>query len=116
MGMPSDFEAAYDLIRSGRARVHVDRVFPLAEAAAAHEHLEAGEQFGKVVLGFRASRSWVPNRDELRVVRHAVGRPRRIEGQLGLGRLDSRNRPRGVENPVRDHRAGRAAHGREAVE
>jgi zinc-binding alcohol dehydrogenase/oxidoreductase len=50
MGMPSDFEAAYDLIRSGRARVHVDRVFPLAEAAAAHEHLEAGEQFGKVVL------------------------------------------------------------------
>jgi zinc-binding alcohol dehydrogenase/oxidoreductase len=50
MGLPSDFEAAYDLIRSGRARVHVDRVFPLAEAAAAHEHLEAGGQFGKVVL------------------------------------------------------------------
>ena len=50
MGMPSDFESAYDLIRSGRARVHLDRVFPLAEAAAAHAHLEAGEQFGKVVL------------------------------------------------------------------
>ena len=50
MGMPSDFEAAYDLIRSGRARVHVDSVFPLAEAAKAHERLESGTQFGKVVL------------------------------------------------------------------
>jgi NADPH:quinone reductase-like Zn-dependent oxidoreductase len=50
MGMPSDFEAAYDLVRSGRARVHVDSVFPLAEAAKAHERLESGAQFGKVVL------------------------------------------------------------------
>jgi NADPH:quinone reductase-like Zn-dependent oxidoreductase len=50
MGMPSDFEAAYDLIRSGRARVHVDSVFPLAEAAQAHQRLESGAQFGKVVL------------------------------------------------------------------
>jgi NADPH:quinone reductase-like Zn-dependent oxidoreductase len=50
MGMPSDFEAAYELIRSGRARVHVDSVFPLAEAAKAHERLESGAQFGKIVL------------------------------------------------------------------
>jgi NADPH:quinone reductase-like Zn-dependent oxidoreductase len=50
MGMPSDFEAAYELIRAGRARVHVDSVFPLAEAARAHERLESGAQFGKVVL------------------------------------------------------------------
>ena len=50
MGMPSDFEAAYDLIRAGRARIHVDSVFPLAEAANAHERLESGAQFGKVVL------------------------------------------------------------------
>jgi NADPH:quinone reductase-like Zn-dependent oxidoreductase len=28
----------------------VDQVFPLREAAAAHEHLESGKQFGKVVL------------------------------------------------------------------
>jgi NADPH:quinone reductase-like Zn-dependent oxidoreductase len=28
----------------------VDRTFPLAECAAAHSYLEAGEQFGKVVL------------------------------------------------------------------
>ena len=50
MGLPSDFEAAYDLIQSGRARVHVDSVFPLADAAKAHQRLESGEQFGKVVL------------------------------------------------------------------
>jgi NADPH:quinone reductase-like Zn-dependent oxidoreductase len=50
MGTPSDFESAYELIRQGRARVHVDSVFPLADAANAHEHLESGEQFGKVVL------------------------------------------------------------------
>jgi NADPH2:quinone reductase len=50
MGMPSDFEGAYELVRSGRARVHVDSVYPLFEAAQAHERLEAGTQFGKVVL------------------------------------------------------------------
>jgi NADPH:quinone reductase-like Zn-dependent oxidoreductase len=50
MGMPSDFEGAYDLVRSGRARVHVDSTFPLASAAQAHERLESGAQFGKIVL------------------------------------------------------------------
>ena len=35
---------------AGRARVHVDSVFPLAEAAKAHERLESGAQFGKIVL------------------------------------------------------------------
>ena len=50
MGMPSDFEGAYELIRSGRARIHVDSVFALSEAPAAHERLESGAQFGKVVL------------------------------------------------------------------
>jgi NADPH:quinone reductase-like Zn-dependent oxidoreductase len=50
MGMPSDFEGAYQLVRSGRARVHVDSVFPLADARRAHERLESGAQFGKVVL------------------------------------------------------------------
>jgi NADPH:quinone reductase-like Zn-dependent oxidoreductase len=30
--------------------VHLDSVYPLAEAAAAHERLESGSQFGKVVL------------------------------------------------------------------
>jgi NADPH:quinone reductase-like Zn-dependent oxidoreductase len=50
MGLPSDFEAAYQLIRAGLARIHVDSVFPLADAAEAHERLESGAQFGKVVL------------------------------------------------------------------
>ena len=50
MGMPSDFEGAYELIRTRRARIHVDSVFPLAEAARAHERLESGAQFGKIIL------------------------------------------------------------------
>jgi NADPH:quinone reductase-like Zn-dependent oxidoreductase len=50
MGTPADFKGVYDLIAAGKARPVVDRVFPLAEARAAHERLEAGEQFGKIVL------------------------------------------------------------------
>src|ERR687885_2456171 len=50
MGTKADFEGAYDLVRSGRARPVVDEVFPLAEARAAHERMEAGEQLGKIVL------------------------------------------------------------------
>jgi NADPH:quinone reductase-like Zn-dependent oxidoreductase len=50
MGTKEDFEGAYDLIASGRVKPVVDRVFPLAEARAAHEYLEAAKQFGKVVL------------------------------------------------------------------
>ncbi len=51
MGTATDFEGAYELIRDGRARVHVDQVFPLANASQAHERLESGAQFGKIVLG-----------------------------------------------------------------
>jgi NADPH:quinone reductase-like Zn-dependent oxidoreductase len=50
MGSREDFEAAYELVSSGRVKPVVDKVFPLAEAAAAHERLEAGEQLGKIVL------------------------------------------------------------------
>jgi NADPH:quinone reductase-like Zn-dependent oxidoreductase len=50
MGSPDDLRGAYELIRSGRARVHTDRVFPLSEMRAAHERLEAGEQVGKIVV------------------------------------------------------------------
>jgi NADPH:quinone reductase-like Zn-dependent oxidoreductase len=50
MGSREDFEAVYELVTSGRAVPVVDQVFPLSEAAAAHERLEAGEQLGKVVL------------------------------------------------------------------
>jgi zinc-binding alcohol dehydrogenase/oxidoreductase len=50
MGRREDFLGAYELVRTGRARVHVDKVFPLGEIRAAHERLEAGEQLGKIVL------------------------------------------------------------------
>jgi NADPH:quinone reductase-like Zn-dependent oxidoreductase len=50
MGTREDFEAAYELVKSGRALPVVDSVRPLAEARAAHERMEAGEQFGKLVL------------------------------------------------------------------
>ncbi len=50
MGTREDFRSTYDLVASGRARPVVDRVFPLTEAKAAHEYLESGRQFGKVVL------------------------------------------------------------------
>jgi NADPH:quinone reductase-like Zn-dependent oxidoreductase len=50
MGTKEDFEAVFELVTSGRVRPIVDEVFPLAEAAAAHARLEAGEQLGKIVL------------------------------------------------------------------
>jgi NADPH:quinone reductase-like Zn-dependent oxidoreductase len=50
MGSTGDFEAVYDLVASGRVVPVVDAVFPLADAASAHERLEAGEQLGKIVL------------------------------------------------------------------
>jgi zinc-binding alcohol dehydrogenase/oxidoreductase len=50
MGTKADFEGAYDLIASGRARPVIDEVVPLSEIRAAHARLEAGEQLGKIVL------------------------------------------------------------------
>ena len=50
MGTKEDFEGVYELVKNGRAKPVVDTVLPLAEARAAHERLEAGEQFGKIVL------------------------------------------------------------------
>ena len=49
MGTRADFEGAYDLVAAGATPV-IDSTFPLAEAGAAHERLEAGEQFGKILL------------------------------------------------------------------
>lgn len=50
MGSPREFAAMLELFGS-HLRPVVDRVFPLAEAAAAHRHMEGAEQFGKIVLG-----------------------------------------------------------------
>jgi zinc-binding alcohol dehydrogenase/oxidoreductase len=55
MGTREDFEGVYELVASGAVKPIVDRVFPLAEAAAAHEYLEEGRQFGKVVLSISGS-------------------------------------------------------------
>ena len=49
MGTREDFEGAYELVAAG-AKPIIDSVFPLAQARAAHERLEAGEQFGKILL------------------------------------------------------------------
>jgi NADPH:quinone reductase-like Zn-dependent oxidoreductase len=38
------------LLGSGKLKTVIDRIFPLHEAAEAHRYLEAGKQFGKVVL------------------------------------------------------------------
>jgi putative PIG3 family NAD(P)H quinone oxidoreductase len=40
----------WPLVAEGRMRPAMDRVFPLAEAAAAHARMEAGEHVGKIVL------------------------------------------------------------------
>jgi NADPH:quinone reductase-like Zn-dependent oxidoreductase len=50
MGTRQDFEAAFELVKSGRAKPVIDRVYPLVETRAAHERLEAGDQLGKIVL------------------------------------------------------------------
>ena len=63
MGTKADFEGAFELVKSGEAKPIVDSVFPLAEARAAHERMESGEQFGKIVLSIPDER---PNRSPLR--------------------------------------------------
>jgi NADPH:quinone reductase-like Zn-dependent oxidoreductase len=50
MGTKEDFEAAFELVKTGRAKPVIDSVLPLAEARAGHERMEAGEQFGKIVF------------------------------------------------------------------
>jgi NADPH:quinone reductase-like Zn-dependent oxidoreductase len=50
MGTKRELQTVMKLVAAGRLRPVVDRVFPLAEAAAAHAYLEAGQQFGKVIL------------------------------------------------------------------
>jgi len=50
MGTKSELHTVLKLVAAGRLKPIVDRVFPLAEAAAAHAYLESSSQFGKVVL------------------------------------------------------------------
>jgi 2-desacetyl-2-hydroxyethyl bacteriochlorophyllide A dehydrogenase len=50
MGAKSELVAVMKLVAAGRLKPVLDRTFPLPECADAHRYLEAGEQFGKVVL------------------------------------------------------------------
>lgn len=50
MGRKSELLEAAPLFFEGKLRPIVDVVLPLADARAAHERLEAGQQFGKIVL------------------------------------------------------------------
>ncbi|HKT78324.1 MAG TPA: NAD(P)H-quinone oxidoreductase [Sphingobium sp.] len=43
-------ETVWPWVRSGQVRPPIDRAFPLAQAGHAHEYLESGSQFGKLVL------------------------------------------------------------------
>ena len=50
MGEKRELLAAAPLLFDGRLKPVIDEVVPLAEAAAAQVRLEAGKQFGKIVL------------------------------------------------------------------
>ena len=50
MGSPREFDALLRHVAEARWRPVVDSVFPLRDAAAAHERLDAQDRFGKVVL------------------------------------------------------------------
>lgn len=50
MGAMGDLHAVLAHVFAGRLKPVVDKTFPLREARAAHERLEKGRQFGKVVL------------------------------------------------------------------
>ena len=50
MGTPKDYRSVMKLVFRGELRPIIHEVLPLEEARKAHEILEAGEVFGKVVL------------------------------------------------------------------
>lgn len=50
MATRAEFEEMLRVAFRGELRPVIDRVMPLSEARAAHERLESGDQFGKIVL------------------------------------------------------------------
>lgn len=50
MGSPADFAGMTQFVEAKKLVPVVDRVFPLAETEQALRHMEAGAQFGKIVL------------------------------------------------------------------
>lgn len=53
MGSNAEFREVASLFRRGALRPTIDRVFTPGEARQAYERLEAGEQFGKLVIDWR---------------------------------------------------------------
>ena len=51
MGSPQEFAQMLRVVDAGQIRPVIDRVFPLADARQAHQHMDQQEQFGKIVLG-----------------------------------------------------------------
>lgn len=52
MGTRGDMFQVMRLVEAGKLRGVVDKLFPFTEVAQAHEYLESGQQFGKVILNF----------------------------------------------------------------
>ncbi len=52
MGTRGDMSRILQLVEAGKMKGVVDKVFPFTEVAKAHEYLESGQQFGKVILDF----------------------------------------------------------------
>jgi NADPH:quinone reductase-like Zn-dependent oxidoreductase len=50
MGTQTDFSTVMDLVFAGKLQPALDHSYPLAEARAAQERLEHGEQLGKITL------------------------------------------------------------------
>jgi NADPH:quinone reductase-like Zn-dependent oxidoreductase len=50
MGTLGELHQVLKFVFRGSVKPVIDRVYPLSEIAAAHEHLERSEQFGKVVI------------------------------------------------------------------
>ncbi len=44
------YATVWPMVADGQLRPEMDRTFPLAEAAAAHAHMESGDHVGKIVL------------------------------------------------------------------
>ncbi|HEY7680117.1 MAG TPA: zinc-binding dehydrogenase [Terriglobia bacterium] len=52
MGSRGDLLRVLQQVEAGKLRAVVDRVFPFTEVARAHEYVESGQHFGKVILSF----------------------------------------------------------------
>jgi NADPH:quinone reductase-like Zn-dependent oxidoreductase len=53
LGSPREFDALLEHCATAAWRPVIDSVFPLDEVQAAHERLDAGDRFGKIVLAIR---------------------------------------------------------------